>query len=97
MWHAHTNRKPTVVFRLSGLFLLRLAARALAGLLFQEPPRKERAASGAPRRLPGGESVPEKVAVRSSLATRIGGRDVPTRSVGTSGTSKKNRGALRAP
>lgn len=33
------RRKPRLLFRLSGLFLLRLAARKFAGLLFQEPPR----------------------------------------------------------
>ena len=33
------NRKPLLLLRLSGLFLLRLAARALCGLLFQAPPR----------------------------------------------------------
>ena len=38
-------------------------------------PRKERAASGAPHRSPGRESVPEKVAARLRLATRRrGGR-----------------------
>jgi hypothetical protein len=33
------TRKPMLLLRLSGLFLLRLAERALSGLLFQEPPR----------------------------------------------------------
>jgi hypothetical protein len=39
-----TTRKPTLLFRLFGLFLLRMAQRALSGLLFQAPPRKTRAA-----------------------------------------------------
>jgi len=33
------QRKPMLLFRLSGLFLLRLALRTLLGLLFHEPPR----------------------------------------------------------
>ena len=49
MWDAHTNRKPTLLFRLLGLFLFRLAQRALSRLLFQQPPRKARVCSqGAP-------------------------------------------------
>lgn len=40
----HTTRKPTLLLRLSGLFLLRLAERRLSGLLFQDPPRKTRCA-----------------------------------------------------
>ena len=36
------NRKPLLLLRLSAVFLLRLAERTLAGLLFQEPPRNER-------------------------------------------------------
>ena len=35
-------------FRLSGLFLLRLATRTLRGLLFQEPPRSDREPLGPP-------------------------------------------------
>jgi hypothetical protein len=30
MWDEHKTRKPTLLFRLSGLFLLRFADRALA-------------------------------------------------------------------
>ena len=33
------RRKPITAFRLSGLFLLRLAERTARGLLFHEPPR----------------------------------------------------------
>ena len=33
------SRNPRLLFRLSGVFLLRLAERTLRGLLFQEPPR----------------------------------------------------------
>ena len=33
------RRKPSLLFRLSGVFLSRLAERTLLGLLFQEPPR----------------------------------------------------------
>ena len=36
------KRKPLLLFRLSGLFLLRLAERRFCGLLFQEPPRRTR-------------------------------------------------------
>jgi hypothetical protein len=36
------SRKPILLFRLSGLFLLRWAARRFCGLLFQEPPRRRR-------------------------------------------------------
>lgn len=41
---AWANRKPMLLFLLSGLFLLRLAARTFCGLLFQDPPRKTRLA-----------------------------------------------------
>ena len=34
-----TNRNPNLLFELFGLFLLRLATRALSRLLFHEPPR----------------------------------------------------------
>lgn len=36
------RRKPLLLFLLSGVLLLRLAQRRLAGLLFHEPPRKTR-------------------------------------------------------
>jgi len=36
------RRKPRLLFRLLGLFLLRLAERRFLGLLFQEPPRRTR-------------------------------------------------------
>ena len=42
MWDEHNTRKPTLLFRLFGLFLLRMAERALAWLLFQDPPRSTR-------------------------------------------------------
>ena len=64
--HTHTRRKPTELLRLSGLFQLRLTARALAGLLFQDPPRKERPAAGASHRLPGAGSVAEKARRRGA-------------------------------
>jgi phosphoribosyl-dephospho-CoA transferase len=49
MWDAQTNRKPTLLFRLFGWLLFRLAQRALSRLLFQQPPRKARVCSqGAP-------------------------------------------------
>jgi hypothetical protein len=44
----HTTRKPMVLF---GLFLLRLAERALSWLLFQDPPRSTRGSrTGGPHR-----------------------------------------------
>ena len=36
---ALARRNPRLLFRLSGVFLLRLAERTLRGLLFHEPPR----------------------------------------------------------
>ena len=45
MWDEHNTRKPMLLFRLSGLFLLRFADRALSGLLFQDPPRSTRPSS----------------------------------------------------
>lgn len=36
------RRKPTLLLRLSGLLLLRLAARTFCGLLFHDPPRNTR-------------------------------------------------------
>jgi hypothetical protein len=41
MWDT-TNRNPTLLFQLLGLFLLRLAQRALFRLLFHDPPRSTR-------------------------------------------------------
>jgi len=38
-WVDWARRNPRSLFRLSGLFLLRLAERRFSGLLFQEPPR----------------------------------------------------------
>ena len=43
------TRKPVLLFRLSGVFLLRLADRVLFGLLFQEPPRSTREAGRRPQ------------------------------------------------
>ena len=42
------RRKPTLLFLLSGLFLLRFAERRFLGLLFQEPPRITRWPSHGP-------------------------------------------------
>ena len=42
MWDAQRKRKPRLLLRLFGLLLLRLAARALFRLLFQDPPRTAR-------------------------------------------------------
>ena len=39
---SRTQRNPMLSFRLSGSFLLRLAARRFLGLLFHDPPRKTR-------------------------------------------------------
>ena len=36
------RRKPMLLLRLDGVFLLRLAERRLSGLLFHEPPRRTR-------------------------------------------------------
>jgi hypothetical protein len=44
----HTTRNPLLLLRLSGVFLLRLAARQLDGLLFQPPPRTTRALTALP-------------------------------------------------
>ena len=40
--YSNTTRIPLLVFRLSGVLLLRFAQRTLFGSLFQEPPRKTR-------------------------------------------------------
>jgi hypothetical protein len=42
------RRKLMLLFRLSALFLLRLAERRFSGLLFQEPPRAGRLAARSP-------------------------------------------------
>ncbi len=47
------SRKPVLLFRLSGSSLLRLAERALSGLLFQPPPRTTRRSQG--ERAPTGD------------------------------------------
>ena len=41
-WVVLARRNPWLLFRLSGVFLLRLAERRLSGLLFQDPPRSTR-------------------------------------------------------
>ena len=41
------TRKPRLLFRFVGSFLLRLAERRFCGLLFQEPPRLTRLEQGA--------------------------------------------------
>ena len=46
------RRKPMLLFRLSAVFLLRLAERRFSGSLFQEPPRTTRWPSLGP--FPGG-------------------------------------------
>jgi len=54
MWDEHNTRNPTLSFRLFGLFLLRMAERALAWLLFQDPPRStRRQKDGRPHRPSG--------------------------------------------
>ena len=42
MWEPRHTRKPMLLLRLSDALSLRLAARQLFGLLFQEPPRNTR-------------------------------------------------------
>jgi hypothetical protein len=42
MWDAHTTRNPTLLLRSFGVLWLRKAARALFGLLLQDPPRTTR-------------------------------------------------------
>ncbi len=49
MWDEQQTRNPRSLLRLSGLLWLRLEARALSWLLFQEPPRNtRRLVSGSP-------------------------------------------------
>ena len=49
MWDKLTTRKPMLLLRLFGLFLLRYATRALSRLLFQDPPRTtRRSVTGSP-------------------------------------------------
>ena len=60
------TRKPILLFRLFGLFLLRLAERKFLGLLFQEPPRRtrlSRSRSGF-RFMAGSNQPPLKIAWR---------------------------------
>ena len=45
-WTVLAKRKPLLLLRLSGVFLLRLADRKFAGLLFQLPPRSTRLSQG---------------------------------------------------
>ena len=62
------TRKPRLLFRLSVVFLLRLAVRRFCGLLFQEPPRTTRrqGAVQASRALAGSNRPPRKIAWRSA-------------------------------
>ena len=50
MWDEYNTRKPILLLQLPGWLLLRVAERALFGLLFQESPRTTRASSqGTPQ------------------------------------------------
>jgi len=72
---AWARRKPMLSLRLSGVFLLRLAARTLRGLLFQEPPRSDRE---PPRPAPGRYSTRAVCAAcRRGASLRSGGRPHP--------------------
>ena len=58
------RRKPLLLFRLVGLFLLRLAERRLSGLLlFHEPPRRTR--------LDGADQAPGRDETRGPEAEEI--------------------------
>ncbi len=55
----HT-RKPMLLLKLSGSFLLRYAHRALRSLLFHEPPRKARVSAARPHPHPQPPSPDQK-------------------------------------
>ena len=60
-------RNPTLFFRLSGSFLLRLAERRFLGLLFQEPLRITRRIMGPARRpLAGAQAIAEDRSTQTS-------------------------------
>jgi hypothetical protein len=69
MWSADKTRKPMLLSRLSrlsGLFLLRLAQRALSVLLIHEPPRNTRGqCRGTRPEKSGPDSMPKKCDRRS--------------------------------
>lgn len=83
MWDEHTTRNPMLLLRLFGWLLLRLSARALSCLLFQEPPRTTRdSIAGRPtgfpmcigyrtRRLHVDKIVPPRCARPSDQRTRV--------------------------
>jgi hypothetical protein len=68
MWAEHNTRKPILSLRLSGALLLRAAERALAGLLFQDPPRTTRATSQG---TPQAETCPPSMAARCRKGKKI--------------------------
>jgi hypothetical protein len=61
------KRKPLLLFRLVGLFLLRLAERNLLGLLFQEPPRRTREEQGASQGCAVGRAEPSRTRRRQEV------------------------------
>lgn len=65
------RRKPKLLFRFDGVFLLRLAERTLAGLLFQEPPRFTRWVRQAGARV---GMVHQQTTFGEGLRFRHGGR-----------------------
>ena len=81
------SRRPLLLLRLSGVFLLRFAERRFAGLLFQEPPRSTRfsqgmqAFAGEPSAHRGSNQPPAKRVWRSCtvLAWRACATQAPMR------------------
>jgi len=68
------NRKPRLLFRLSVVFLLRLAERRFCGLLFQEPPRTTRRQGAV--QASRGRLVPPALEDRVAQPPRVGMRGV---------------------
>ena len=68
-WDERTQRNPMLLFLLSGLFLFRLDARRLSGLLlFQDPPRRTRADD--PLHTPSSNPFGSKTALINFVAIR---------------------------
>jgi len=68
--YSNTTRIPLLVFRLSGVLLLRFAQRTLFGSLFQEPPRNTRKDPELPVRplQPGAQKATQLIELLGSIA-----------------------------
>ena len=73
--YSNKTRKPLLLFRLSGVLLLRFAQRTLFGSLFQEPPRSTREDPELPIRplQPGAQKASQLIQLIRSIPQLVHG------------------------